>query len=87
MEQKRDIKFHFFIIVALVVHIYIASFIIMPYYFASYTNSSYVEQLFKDIISNSTELRDVVVNINPDDQEVMTNETLLSDVTSSAKGK
>ena len=87
MEQKREIKFHFFIFVALIVHVYVASFIIMPYYFASYANDSFVEQLFKDLISSSNEIRDVVVNINPDDREVITKETLLSDVTSSAKGK
>ncbi len=82
---EREPTFPYVLAISAVVHLFLISFVALPYYF----DPGRAETL-RNSIKNKTlrelAIRDVIVNINPDGETVETDRTLLSDVDSAAKG-
>lgn len=85
MEQKIELKFHYVLALSLFLHILAGSFMALPFVFDPEKASKFYESIHNESLKN-TVIRDVIVNINQDDQEVVTRQTRLSDRSSTAKG-
>jgi TonB family protein len=82
---KRELSFPYFLVLSALLHLFVLSFLTLPYYF----DPSKIEELRKAYEGSAVEkmiIRDVIVNINQDNKKILTEKTLLSDQDSSAKG-
>jgi TonB family protein len=78
MERKSEINFSLMISISFFLHVIILIGVFMPRFNTFFESKRLRERLFGG--------RDIIVNINQDDQSVINRKTLLSDRDSSAKG-
>jgi hypothetical protein len=78
MERKSEINFSLMISISFFLHVIILIGVFMPRFNTFFESRELRERLFGG--------RDIIVNINQDDQSIINRKTLLSDRDSSAKG-
>jgi len=82
MERVHEIKFSLALLFSLILHLFVSGFLIMPYVLDPEKSQHLSDLMSKE----SYQIRDVIVNINEDDQLVESPYTLFSDRSSSARG-
>lgn len=82
MNRQGELQTSLTLIISFFIHMIIMVTFIVPQ-ISDFWNS---QKMMKDIFGDEGMSRDIIVNINQDDRRVVTQETLLSDRDSSAKG-
>jgi len=82
MERVHEIRFSLALLFSILLHLFVSGFLIMPYVLDPQRSKHLAELLSKE----SYQIRDVIVNINEDDQSVESPYTLFSERSSSARG-
>ena len=82
MERRIEINFSLVLILSVMAHLFLVIAVVAPQYSPSAMRAALKERGAGSGIG----MRDVIVNINADEKQVETNETLLSDKDSSARG-
>lgn len=81
MERSTEIKLSLLVLVSLFIHIIVLLTFVLPDYYQNFGQRNLREKIL-----GSNKGRDLIININEDNKRIITEETLLSEKDSSAKG-